>query len=139
MNRFLFFVLFLILIKPAIAANKDATTSPILIVVTENADTIRINSTGEEVTTSKQHQLTNKKKSTENKKLVSAILAFPFPFGLFGGHRIYLGTSPIVPIVYIATLGGCFGILPFIDFVVILVSKDVNEYTNNPKIFMWVK
>ena len=78
-------------------------------------------------------------KLSENKKLIAAILAFPVPFGLFGAHRIYLGTKPIVPIMYIATFGGCFFILPFIDFVVVLFEKDLSPYENNPKIFMWVK
>jgi TM2 domain-containing membrane protein YozV len=77
----------------------------------------------------------------ENVKLVAAILAFPFPFGMIGLHRIYLGTKPWVPIVYLCTLGGCFGVLPFIDFVVILLQDEegLKQYQNNDKVFMWVK
>lgn len=70
-------------------------------------------------------------------RLIAAILAFPFPFGVFGLHRMYLGTSVGVPFCYIATLGGAFGILPFVDFVLILLCKDVNAYAHNPHIFMW--
>ncbi|MCU0434967.1 MAG: TM2 domain-containing protein [Bacteroidia bacterium] len=79
--------------------------------------------------------------SRENVKLVAAILAFPFPFGMIGLHRIYLGTKPWVPIVYLCTLGGCFGVLPFIDFVVILIQDEegLKQYQNNDKVFMWVK
>lgn len=58
--------------------------------------------------------------------------------GLLGGHRLYLGTKPIVPIVYAVTLGGGFGMLPLIDMIVILLSKDVKQYMNNPKILMWI-
>jgi TM2 domain-containing membrane protein YozV len=70
-------------------------------------------------------------------KLVAALLAFPLPFGVFAAHRIYLGSSAGMPIAYIATFGGGFGVLPFIDFVLILINKDVNNYANNPHVFMW--
>lgn len=79
-----------------------------------------------------------KKKQKKNKRIVAAILAFPFPFGIVGLHRIYLGTAPHVPVVYIGSLGGIFGILPFIDFCVLVLDKDIDRYINNPKIFMWV-
>jgi TM2 domain-containing membrane protein YozV len=74
----------------------------------------------------------------KNKKIVAALLSFPFPFGIVGLHRIYLGTAPYVPVAYIATLGGVFGILPFIDFCVLLIDKDVDKYLNNQKVFMWI-
>jgi hypothetical protein len=41
------------------------------------------------------------------------------------------------PFVYVATVGGAIGILPFIDFVVIVFSKDLTPYINNDRIFMW--
>lgn len=74
-------------------------------------------------------------------RLVAAVLAFPFPFGMLGLHRIYLGTDPWVPVVYIITFGGGFGILPMIDFFEIIFSTDeqLESYEHNPKIFMWVK
>lgn len=79
--------------------------------------------------------------SRENVKIIAAVLAFPFPFGMIGLHRIYLGTKPWVPIVYVCSLGGCFGVLPFIDFVVILLQDEegLKQYQNNDKVFMWVK
>lgn len=77
------------------------------------------------------------KQKAKNKKLIAALLAFPFPFGIVGLHRIYLGTAPHVPIVYIATVGGGFGILPLIDFFVILTSPDIESYFNNQQVFMW--
>jgi TM2 domain-containing membrane protein YozV len=79
-----------------------------------------------------------KRKQKQNKKIVAAALAFPFPFGIVGLHRIYLGTAPHVPVVYIGSLGGIFGILPFIDFCVLVLDKDFDRYNNNNKIFMWV-
>jgi len=68
-------------------------------------------------------------------KLIAALLAFPL--GIFGLHRIYLGTSAVTTLAYIATFGGVFGILPFIDFVLILINRDVNTYANNKGVFMW--
>jgi TM2 domain-containing membrane protein YozV len=71
-------------------------------------------------------------------RLVAALLAFPL--GVFGTHRMYLGTSAKVPILYIITAGGFFGILPFIDFVLILLNKDINNtYAHNRHTFMWHK
>jgi hypothetical protein len=81
-----------------------------------------------------------KKKAGENDKVVAAILAFPL-FGIIGLHRIYLGTKPYVPVVYIATLGGCAGVLPLIDFfAIIFANKETFDcYKENPKVFMWIK
>ncbi len=79
------------------------------------------------------------KRSETKKKIVSALFAFPFPFGFMGAHRVMLGTKPWVPIVYAATFGGCFGVLPLIDFFVIILSKDIEQYENNPHVFMWMK
>lgn len=83
---------------------------------------------------------TNTQGSAENKRLVAALLAFPIPFGITGLHRIYLGTSPWIPIVYFVTLGGC-GMLPLLDFIFILTASDeeLQTYANNSKVFMWVQ
>ena len=75
----------------------------------------------------------------KKKKRIAALCAFPFPFGFVAAHRVMLGTKPWVPVVYVATFGGCFGLLPLIDFCVISFSKDITQYENNPNIFMWLK
>lgn len=80
-----------------------------------------------------------KKKQRLNKRITAAVLAFPFPFGIVGLHRIYLGTKPHVPVVYIASLGGIFGLLPFIDFCAITFGKNFDQYRDNGNVFMWVK
>jgi len=85
--------------------------------------------------------LANPKDTIHHKKhrLIAAILAFPV-IGIFGLHRIYLGTSVKVPVIYIVTLGGGLGILPFIDFVMILLSRDKEfhaKYEHNHYLFMW--
>lgn len=80
-----------------------------------------------------------KEKLKRRKKIISCILAFPLPAGIIGAHRIYLGTKPYVPLVYIATIGGAVGIVPFVDFIVLLLEKDISKYQNNPNIIMWAK
>jgi TM2 domain-containing membrane protein YozV len=77
----------------------------------------------------------------ENKKLIAAILAFPVPFGFIGLHRIYLGTEPWVPVVYLITGGGGALVLPLLDFIAIVTAtpEQLKSYENNAKIFMWAK
>lgn len=80
-----------------------------------------------------------KKKQRLNKRITAAVLAFPFPFGIVGLHRIYLGTKPYVPVAYVASLGGVFGILPFIDFCAITFDgKNFENYRDNGQVFMWL-
>ncbi|MEX2380504.1 MAG: NINE protein [Vicingaceae bacterium] len=71
------------------------------------------------------------------KRLKAALLALFL--GHFGVHRIYLGTSPNVPIVYSLTLGGGLGLLPLADFIFILTTKDLDAYSGNDKVFMWLE
>lgn len=56
--------------------------------------------------------------------------------GPFGGHRLYLGTAPKVPLIYGLTFGG-FGVLVLIDLGHILFTKDLSAYIENEKVFMW--
>lgn len=56
--------------------------------------------------------------------------------GFFGGHRIYFGTHHRTPILYSITLGG-LGILPLIDLVNIIFTKDLSTFENVPQIIMW--
>lgn len=80
-----------------------------------------------------------RKKQRLNKRITAAVLAFPFPFGIVGLHRIYLGTKPYVPVAYVASLGGVFGILPFIDFCAIVFDrKNFEHYKDNGQVFMWL-
>ena len=78
-------------------------------------------------------------KKEKREKLITAIAAFPLPFGFVGAHRVILGTKPWIPVVYVATFGGCFGILPMIDFLVILFDSDIEKFENDPNVFMWTK
>lgn len=74
-------------------------------------------------------------KQSKNEKL-TAIL-FALALGPLGVHRLYLGTEAHVPVIYTATLGGGFGLLPIADIVAILAAKDIERYKNNPRVIMW--
>ena len=74
--------------------------------------------------------------SVEDERLVSSSLALLL--GPFAAHRIYLGTTPKVAIIYGLTFGG-FGVLALIDLGHLLFSKDLEAYRNNDKVIMWGK
>lgn len=103
------------------------------------ADTIYLVSDLEAQFNSYSDSLHSSTKELRKKKIVAALTAFPFPLGFMGAHRVILGTKPWVPVVYVATFGGVFGLLPLIDFCVIVFSKDIEQYENSPHVFMWVK
>lgn len=123
---------------PALATTiNTADTTPAY--TTPDSNAINIFSVGnhEMDILSKQDSLNTS--SYKRKKRIAAILAFPFPFGLLGLHRVFLGTKPYIPFVYIGTLGGCFLILPIIDFISILSADEdaFRKFENNSKAFMW--
>lgn len=65
-------------------------------------------------------------------------IVLDFFLGGFGVHRFYLGTEVLTGIGYILTCGGIFGIVPLVDFVVLIINNDdISRYVNNPKFFMW--
>ena len=73
---------------------------------------------------------------TENARWVASGLAVLL--GPFGAHRLYLGTTPKVAIIYGLTFGG-FGILVLLDLGHLLFTKDIDAYRNSDRVFMWGK
>jgi TM2 domain-containing membrane protein YozV len=74
---------------------------------------------------------------SKDKDAVAAIL-LDFFLGGLGIHRFYLGTKPLTGIGYFLTCGGIFGIVPLVDFIVLIIDHDdITPYINNPKFFMW--
>jgi len=70
----------------------------------------------------------------ENERVISSALAVLL--GPFAAHRIYLGTTPKVAIIYGVTFGG-FGILVLLDLGHLLFTHDLAAYRNNERVFMW--
>ncbi|MFN0030932.1 MAG: TM2 domain-containing protein [Flavobacteriales bacterium] len=74
------------------------------------------------------------KEQNENPRLVA--IALDATLGMLGVHRLYLGTDLKVPILYTITAGGgC--VLWLVDLGLLIFSKDIEKYYNNPRIFMW--
>jgi len=73
-----------------------------------------------------------------NDKDAVVAIVLDFFLGGLGIHRFYLGTETLTGIGYILTCGGIFGIVPLVDFIVLIIdNKDISPYINNPKFFMW--
>ena len=74
------------------------------------------------------------------KSPVGAIL-LPFFLGGFGVHRHYMGTRPWMWAIYTFTVGGIFGVVPFVDFIVEIVAavedNSIARYCGNTSFFMW--
>lgn len=75
-------------------------------------------------------------KGKKRNKLIA--IAADLLTGPLGGHRIYLGTEPYVPIIYALTLGGGMGFLPVTDLFVIIFTRKLEIYCDNPQIIMWL-
>jgi hypothetical protein len=59
--------------------------------------------------------------------------------GVCGVHRLYLGSSTGVFLVYLCTGGGC-GVIQTVDWVLLLMGaldNDVSKYEDNTKVIMW--
>jgi len=71
----------------------------------------------------------------ENPRLVA--IALDVTLGLFGMHRLYLGTDIKVPIAYTLTFGGG-AIVWIVDLVLLVASPNIESFKNNPHFFMWI-
>ena len=87
--------------------------------------------------TSEDDENGNNIPNQESKRVLAGVLGILL--GVFGVHRLYLGTKSIVPITYTLTLGGGMAILPIVDVFYIISEKDINQLTNNEFVFMWNK
>ena len=70
-----------------------------------------------------------------------AAFALAFFLGEFGIHRMYLGSTKIMWACYTFSCCGIFGIVPFVDWIVLLVGAiqgDIDHFENNPKFIMWI-
>jgi len=71
-------------------------------------------------------------------KTAPVALLLDFFLGGFGVHRFYLGTEVLSGLGYPLTCGGFFGLMPLVDFVVLIINiDDISPYIDNPKFFMW--
>ena len=67
-------------------------------------------------------------------QIVAIVLAF-----FLGGlaiHRVYLGSTPLMILYYFITIFGIFGIVPFIDFIVLSING-TDSFLDRPKDFSY--
>jgi TM2 domain-containing membrane protein YozV len=60
--------------------------------------------------------------------------------GGFGVHRHYMGTRPWMWAIYVFTGFGIFGIVPLVDWVMLLiglVDDNIGQYCGNTRFIMW--
>ena len=74
-----------------------------------------------------------------NNDVVSLLLTFFL--GWTGIHRVYMGSTPWMWILYLLT-GGGFGVVVLLDFVFELIGfvdgSGLGKYYDNPNILMWL-
>ena len=72
--------------------------------------------------------------------IIALLIDAPLGLGFIGIHRHILGTKPINCLWYFLTLGGIFGIIPLIDWIMILIDiiNGSASYFDNPAFIMWL-
>jgi len=88
-----------------------------------------------DITDSLQIDSTEPKYFTQKRFTAIALIILTGPLG---GHRLYLGTNPVVPVFYALTLGGGFFILPVIDLISLIFNKNITKFENNTNVIMWI-
>ena len=75
----------------------------------------------------------------QTKNIVALVLDM-VGLGFVGVHRLILGTQPINCLWYFLTFGGIFGIIPLVDWVMILIDliNGSASYLDNPAFIMWL-
>lgn len=60
--------------------------------------------------------------------------------GGIGIHRLILGTKPINCLWYFLTIGGIFGVIPFVDGIMLIIDliNGSASYLDNPAFIMWI-
>jgi TM2 domain-containing membrane protein YozV len=81
-----------------------------------------------------QRKIIKKLRTFDNQRAIA--IGLNVSLGLFGVHRMYLGTDLKVPILYTATIGGG-GVLWLVDLGMLIAVKDLEPFKDNPNVFMW--
>lgn len=73
-------------------------------------------------------------------KTIVAFVLDTVGLGAFGIHRLILGTRAINVLLYIITFGGIFGIVPLVDWIMLLLDivEGSASYIGNPSFLMWL-
>ncbi|MFQ3214042.1 MAG: TM2 domain-containing membrane protein YozV [Marivirga sp.] len=96
------------------------------------------NSVASEVSFSLTEDLLMSQKSqlADNDPIVAILL--DILVGGLGIHRVYLGGKTSLILIYFITCGGIFGIVPLVDFIVLVINyDDISAFVGNDKFIMW--
>lgn len=138
-NLTLVFVLFLCAfsVKQVNAANYSVNEKSIDRLVDKATETSMLSVNSMQFNSSEANFSAPVMAAGKDKDAIVAIV-LDFFLGGLGIHRFYLGTETLTGLGYILTCGGIFGIVPLVDFVVLIINnKNISAYVNNPKFFMW--
>lgn len=76
--------------------------------------------------------------TTLDEKEPAIALLLDFFLGGIAIHRVYLGGRPTLVLLYFITCGGIFGIVPLVDFIVLIINyDDISQFVDNDKFIMW--
>jgi TM2 domain-containing membrane protein YozV len=104
------------------------------LVLTENHELVKTAS-GYSISAQPDSSKIENQKVRPKRRLIAAFLCATL--GPFGMHRLYLGTQPRVAGAYTLTLGGGLGIVPAMDLLFIVFSRDISRFKNNDNFIMW--
>jgi TM2 domain-containing membrane protein YozV len=79
-------------------------------------------------------KIVQKLRTFDNQRAVA--IGLDMSLGVFGVHRMYLGTDLKVPVIYTTTIGGG-GVLWLVDLGLLVAVKDLTPFKDNPNVFMW--
>jgi TM2 domain-containing membrane protein YozV len=89
---------------------------------------------------SAQLEMLMNSESIQQDKSAWVAFAIAFVVGGLGIHRVYLGGKGSLILIYIVTCFGIFGVVPMIDWIVLLVGAikgDISQFIGSDKFFMW--
>jgi len=133
MKYFILFIAFIIISISGEAAISVSNFNDIDVVDFKNVAHLFTQDSSEVVISDTIVDGVKKVKLKRGKAIIFCVLT-----GFLGGHRIYLGTHQRTPIIYSITLGG-LGILPLVDLIHLIFTKDISKFQNKSEIIMWSK
>ncbi|MCZ4694208.1 TM2 domain-containing protein [Ancylomarina euxinus] len=138
MKKFLFVVAFICTMftfSNVEASNYQINDAKIDVLFEKASTTIMMNLT--DMSSNLMTSTANLNSSLKAKDPLLAIV-LDFFLGGLGIHRFYLGTKVMTGVGYILTCGGIFGLVPLVDFIVLIINyDDISQFVDNPKFFMW--
>jgi TM2 domain-containing membrane protein YozV len=93
------------------------------------------NAIEQQISIAEKTTVTLKNNSVDSNTQIIAILLCFFLGGL-GLHRLYLGSRGIVILWYVITCGGIFGIVPLVDFI-LLIFSGTSKFEGNSSFIAW--